>query len=285
VSSGDERALTIEGVSVTFGGLAALDDVSMTVGPGEIVGVIGPNGAGKTTLFNVVCGFVRPAAGTISYGGHELHRHQPHDLARLGMARTLQSVGLWRGLTVTENVMTGGQAGQRADFFSALFGLWRSSRAETALRRRTMDLLEELRIAEYAQWHPHALPYAIQKRVALARALVAEPTLLLLDEPASGLSSAEMDELRELIRGIRARMSVLLVEHHMDLVMSTCDRLVVLNFGRVIAAGSPDEVRADPEVTTAYLGQAVESLHAAEPDRDSHLEGTGHPEGADRAGD
>jgi len=254
----DERGLAVEDVSVTFGGLAALDDVSMTVEPSEVVGVIGPNGAGKTTLFNVVCGFVRPTAGTITYKGHRLHRHHPHDLARLGMARTLQGVGLWRGLSVLENVMAGAHAGLRADFASALFGLWRSSREEAALRRRSLELLEELRIADYARWHPEALPYAIQKRVSLARALVSEPTLLLLDEPASGLSSAEMDELRDLIHGLRGRMGVLLVEHHMDLVMSTCDRLVVLNFGRVIAAGTPEQVQADPEVTTAYLGENVE---------------------------
>jgi len=254
----DEPGLVVDDVSVTFGGLAALDDVSMTVGAGEVVGVIGPNGAGKTTLFNVVCGFVRPVAGTITYKGRRLHRHHPHDLASLGVARTLQGVGLWRGLSILENVMAGAQASLRADFVSALFGLWRSSQEETALRRRSMDLLEELRIADYATWHPEALPYAIQKRVALARALVGEPTLLLLDEPASGLSAAEMDELRDLIRGLRGRMGVLLVEHHMDLVMSTCDRLVVLNFGRVIAAGTPEEVQADPEVTTAYLGQNIE---------------------------
>jgi branched-chain amino acid transport system ATP-binding protein len=251
------RGLEVAGVTVSFGGLAALDDVSLTLEPGEVLGVIGPNGAGKTTLFNVVCGFVRPTRGTIAYQGRTLKRHHPHDLARLGIARTLQGVGLWRGLTVAENVMAGAQASLRADLLSALFGLGRSSREERALRSRAMELLEELRIAQYAERFPLTLPFAIQKRVALARAIINDPTLLLLDEPASGLSSAEMDELRLLIRSLRARMSVLLVEHHMDLVMSVCDRLVVLNFGRVIAGGSPDEVRANPEVTTAYLGEEV----------------------------
>jgi branched-chain amino acid transport system ATP-binding protein len=258
---GEHGGLAVSDISVAFGGIAALDGVSMTVDPGEVVGVIGPNGAGKTTLFNVVCGFVRPSAGAISYRGRELKRHSPHDLASLGIARTLQGVGLWRGLSVAENVMAGAQAALRADFVSALLGLWRSSREETRLRRRTMDILGELRISEYADWHPQALPYAIQKRVALARALVSEPSLLLLDEPASGLSATEMEELRVLIRQLRERMGVLLVEHHMDLVMSTCDRLVVLNFGRVIASGSPEVVSADPEVTTAYLGEDVAKGH------------------------
>ncbi|MGH9028421.1 MAG: ABC transporter ATP-binding protein [Acidimicrobiales bacterium] len=256
-TGGPSAGLSVRGVSVTFGGLAALDDVSLTVDPGEVVGVIGPNGAGKTTLFNVVCGFVQPTSGTISYKGRELHRHQPHDLAALGISRTLQAVGLWQGLTVVENVMEGAHSRLRAGFVSSVFGLWRSSREERRLRSQAMGLLDQLGAVDYASWLPRALPYAIQKRVALARALIGEPTLLLLDEPASGLSPREMDELRELIRGIRGGAGVLLVEHHMDFVMPTCDRLVVLNFGRVIAEGSPDEVRADPEVTTAYLGEEV----------------------------
>jgi len=243
---------------VAFGGLAALDDVSLTVEPQQIVGVIGPNGAGKTTLFNLICGFERPTSGTISYKGRSLHNHRPHDLASLGIARTLQAVGLWRGLTVAENVMAGAHARLRADLVSAILGMWRSSREEVALRRQVMALLEELRIAAHADALPGALPYAIQKRVALARALASEPSLLLLDEPASGLSTSEMGELRDLIRQLRNRMSVLLVEHNMDFVMPSCDRLVVLNFGRVIATGTPDEVRANPEVTTAYLGEEVQ---------------------------
>jgi branched-chain amino acid transport system ATP-binding protein len=262
---GRER-LVIKGVSVTFGGLRALDDVSLSLGPGEVLGVIGPNGAGKTTLFNIVCGFVRPTSGAISYRGRELVRHRPHDLAGLGIARTLQGVGLWRGLTVVENVMTGAQARLRADLVSAVLGLRRSSREEADLRRKAIDLLGELRIAEYAQRYPPTLPYAVQKRVALARALLAEPTLLLLDEPASGLSSQEIEDLHELVLRLRGRMAIMLVEHRMDFVISTCDRLVVLNFGRVIASGSPDEVRADPQVTTAYLGEEVEAAGARGPE-------------------
>lgn len=255
----DTTGLSVQGITVAFGGLIALDDVSLSVNPGEILGVIGPNGAGKTTLFNIVCGFVRADAGSIEYRGQVLRRHQPHDLARLGIARTLQGVGLWRGLSVLENVMAGSRPNHRADFASALFGLWRSSRDERRLQEQAVALLKELRVDRYARAYPGSLPYGIQKRVALARALMAEPTLLLLDEPASGLSTEDMAELRALLKNLRSRMGVLLVEHHMDLVMSTCDRLVVLNFGRVIATGTPAEVQADPEVTTAYLGQEVTS--------------------------
>jgi branched-chain amino acid transport system ATP-binding protein len=257
-----DAGLSVDEVSVSFGGLAVLTDVSLQVLPGEIVGVIGPNGAGKTTLFNVVCGFVNPDSGTITYRGHRIDRRKPHHLARLGIARTLQGVGLWAGLTVIENVMAGGQARARAGMVSSILGLWRSSREETRFRRRAHELLHELEIDQFAEMHPRALPYAVQKRTALARALMADPTLLLLDEPASGLSQGEMDELSALLISLRSSASVLLVEHHMDLVMSTCDRLVVLNFGQVIAQGTPSEVSANPEVTTAYLGDEVRAVGA-----------------------
>jgi branched-chain amino acid transport system ATP-binding protein len=258
MSSAGSTGLAVNEITVAFGGLTALDRVSLTADSGEIVGVIGPNGAGKTTLFNIICGFVRADSGTLSYLGKNLGKHQPHHLAKLGIARTLQGVGLWKGLTVAENVMAG--AAVRADFASALLGLWRSSREESRVRQRALDLLEELGIAELAERYPTTLPYAIQKRVSLARALIAGPTLLLLDEPASGLSTTELAELHDLIVGLRAKMGVLLVEHHMDLVMSTSDRIVVLNFGRVIASGTPEQIRTDPEVTTAYLGQDVAAV-------------------------
>ena len=252
--------LSVDEVNVSFGGLAALTNVSLQVLPGEVVGVIGPNGAGKTTLFNVVCGFVNPHSGTITYNGHRVDGRKPHHLTQMGIARTLQGVGLWNGLRVIENVMAGGQAKTRAGLTSSLLGLWRSSREETRLRRRAGELLHELEIEEFAEWKPTALPYAVQKRTAMARALMADPTLLLLDEPASGLSQGEMDELSALLFTLRSSASVLLVEHHMDLVMSTCDRLVVLNFGQVIAQGTPAEVSANPEVTTAYLGEKVQAV-------------------------
>ena len=261
----DEAPETVDGllvvheVTVGFGGLLALDQVSMSVGAGEIVGVIGPNGAGKTTLFNVICGFVHPGSGFISYRGKRLPRHHnPHDLARLGIARTLQGVGLCAGLTVLENVMLGAQPALHSDLGSAFLGLWRSSREERRTAARALEVLDELGIADHARKLPAALPYGVQKRTSLARALMMNPQVLLLDEPASGLSESDMDDLGSRMRGLSDRMAVLLVEHHMDLVMSVCDRLVVLNFGIVIAEGTPSAIRANPEVATAYLGDAVQ---------------------------
>jgi branched-chain amino acid transport system ATP-binding protein len=253
----DRKTLHVTELSVGFGGVLALDRVSMSAGQGEIVGVIGPNGAGKTTLFNVICGFVRADSGSVTYDGTLLRRHHPHDLTKLGIVRTLQGVGLCAGLSVLENVMVGAQVDMHADIASALLGLWRSSREERRVKGRATALLEEFGVGDYAQRYPTTLPYGLQKRVALARALIAEPSLLLLDEPASGLSSNELDDLAILIRGLRGRTGVLLVEHHMDLVMSVCDRLVVLNFGQVIADGTPEAVRANAAVATAYLGDEV----------------------------
>ena len=253
----DTALLVVDQVSVGFGGLLALAEVSMSIGNGEVVGVIGPNGAGKTTLFNVICGFVHPSSGTISYDGKVLRRHHPHDLAKLGIARTLQGIGLCAGLTVHENVMLGAEPRLRSDLASSFLGLWRSSREERRVADRAMEVLDELGAADYARRLPSTLPYAIQKRTTLARALMAEPRLLLLDEPASGLSEGEMDALGSRIRDLTERMAVCLVEHHMDLVMSVCDRLVVLNFGQVIANGAPEAIRANPAVASAYLGDEV----------------------------
>ncbi len=257
--------LAAEQITIGFGGVLALDEVSMAIGSGEVVGVIGPNGAGKTTLFNVICGFVHPSSGYLTYRGRELRGHHPHDLAKLGIARTLQGVGLCAGLTVRENVMLGAQPILRSDPLSSFLGLWRSSGEERRTAARAMEILEDMGVAAYADRLPPTLPYAVQKQTALARALMAEPELLLLDEPASGLSEGELASLGSRIRGLTTSMSVLLVEHHMDLVMSVCDRIVVLNFGRVIAYGTPEEIRADPEVATAYLGERVEEAGGDEP--------------------
>jgi branched-chain amino acid transport system ATP-binding protein len=266
--------LTVADVTVTFGGLTALNHVSMQVEPGEVVGVIGPNGAGKTTLFNVVCGFVRPASGRLEFAGRPLRRHHPHDLAALGIARTMQAVGLWPGLTVLENVMAGASVTARTGLTAALLGLPRADRDAAGVRERAGSVLEELRIDRYAGQLPGTLPYAIQKRVALARALVARPAMLLLDEPASGLSETEMGELGQLVGGLRAEMGVVLVEHHMDLVMAVCDRVVVLDFGQVIADGPPEKVRNDPAVTSAYLGEDASRVAAGIPPDLSSSPGT-----------
>ncbi|MFD0689375.1 ABC transporter ATP-binding protein [Actinomadura fibrosa] len=257
MSDSPSALLELREVTVRFDGLVALDTVSLAAPRGRVTGVIGPNGAGKTTLFNVVCGFVRPRSGEVRWRGRALARHRPHDLARLGIARTLQGLGLFPGLTVLENVMVGADRHARTGFLSGLLAAPRADRDEAALRERAMARLDELGVAGEAARRPGELPYGAQKRVALARALAAEPDLLLLDEPAAGLSVGEIEELAALIGGLRGGPAVVLVEHHMDLVMGVCDQVVVLDFGRVIAAGAPGEVRDDPAVLTAYLGEEV----------------------------
>jgi branched-chain amino acid transport system ATP-binding protein len=243
---------------VSFGGITALDGVSLSVTKGEVLGVIGPNGAGKTTLFNVICGFVKPSSGTMSWHGKPLTRMRTHRLASLGIARTLQGVGLFAQLSVVDNVMAGAERFRRTGVAGALLALPRADRDERALRERALAALERLGCADVAGRLPGELPYAVQKRVALARALVSEPELLLLDEPAGGLDAAELSTLAQTIDALGGSIAVMLVDHHMDLVTSVCDRVVVLDFGRVIATGEPPAVREDPRVLEAYLGREAE---------------------------
>ena len=242
-------------VSVRFGGLTALDSVSLTVAPRQVLGVIGPNGAGKTTLLNVLCGFIRPDEGQVLLDGRRYHNLRPHRLAGLGIARTLQGVGLFAGLSAVENVMVGANCRATAGFWSALLGLPRSGRDERRLRQEARrGARPGGRGRRRRTTRPGELPYGMRKRVALARALAAQPKLLLLDEPASGLAEDELAELGGLIRELAAETSLVIVEHHMDLMMSVCDSLVVLDFGKVISRGSPQDIQADPAVTAAYLG-------------------------------
>jgi len=248
----NDGSLDVQGITVRFGGLTALDDVSLTAAPRQVTGIIGPNGAGKTTLLNVLCGFVKPESGTIRFGGRELTGLRSHRLARLGIARTLQGVGLFRGLSVAENVMVGATSQAHAGFWPALFGL--SGRDERMLRDRAMRALEQVGAADLADAMPDTLAYGLRKRVALARALAAKPRALLLDEPASGLSEAELPELGDLIEKLAADASVVVIEHRMDLMMSVCKTITVLDFGKVIAVGTPEQVQADRAVTAAYLG-------------------------------
>ncbi len=250
----NDGSLDIQGVTVRFGGVTALDDVSLAAAPRKITGIIGPNGAGKTTLLNAACGFVRPQSGTVSFDGRPLTNLSAHRLAGLGIARTLQGVGLFRGLSVVENVMVGATAGARAGVWSALFGLRRSDRDERRLREQAMRALDEVGAADLADQMPDTLAYGLRKRVALARALVGRPRMLLLDEPAGGFPENELPELGELIKKMAADAGVVVIEHRMDLVMSVCDMIFVLDFGKLIAAGTPAEVQADPAVTAAYLG-------------------------------
>ena len=257
MASGKPGSLEVRSLRVRFGGLTALDGVSLEVPAGRIVGIIGPNGAGKTTLFNVVCGLIAAESGDVLYNSRSLAGVKPHDLNDLGIARTLQGLGLWRGLTVLENVMVGARRSARPGFASALLGLGRSDRYEGQLRADALAQLRELDIEDCSNRYPSTLPHGVQKWVSLARALVSRPTLLLLDEPASGLTSTEIKQLIDLLRARRERMTIALVEHRLDLVMNVCDQVFVLDFGRLIASGEPEVVKGNRAVTDAYLGEEL----------------------------
>jgi branched-chain amino acid transport system ATP-binding protein len=252
----DSSVLAVRDVTVRFGGLTALDAVSLIVPPRHVLGVIGPNGAGKTTLLNVLCGFIQPDHGDVVINGTRRRSIRPHQLAALGVGRTLQGVGLFGRLTALENVMVGATPAAKAGFAAALFAFPRAARDEQHLAMLAREALDRVGAGAVADARPGELPYGMRKRVALARALAARPRLLLLDEPASGLDEAELADLGGLIRELAADGSLVVVEHHMDLMMSVCDSITVLDFGKVIAVGSPAQVQADPAVTEAYLGVA-----------------------------
>jgi branched-chain amino acid transport system ATP-binding protein len=259
----DGSVLEVRDVTVRFGGLIALSNVSLAVPSGHVLGVIGPNGAGKTTLLNVLCGFIRPDHGQVLIDGRLRQNIRPHQLASLGVARTLQGVGLFAGLTALENVMVGATPRARAGFAAGLLSLPRAGRDERKLAELARAALDRVGASAVAEARPAQLPYGMRKRIALARALAAQPKLLLLDEPASGLDESELAELGALIRDLATDGSLVVVEHHMDLMMSVCDSITVLDFGKVIAAGTPQEVQADAAVTAAYLGTAgtAETTH------------------------
>jgi branched-chain amino acid transport system ATP-binding protein len=254
----DSALLAIEGITVRFGGVVALDGISFDVAQGEICGLIGPNGAGKTTLFNCLSRLYRFDAGAIRFDGRPLTRYPTHRIAALGIGRTFQNLALFRSLTVRENIMLGGHCCTRGGFFANAVALPLVQREERLLERKAAELAAFLGLAAHADRVVADLPFGFQKRVELARALAAEPKLLLLDEPAAGLNHEELGALREVILQIRDRLgiTILLVEHHMNLVMTVSDHVVALNFGRKIAGGTPAEIRQHPEVVQAYLGVA-----------------------------
>ena len=257
-ASGDRQPiLAAAGLAKSFAGLLALQDFSVNVAPGEIVGLIGPNGAGKTTCFNVITGFLVPTAGQIRFRGEDVTGLQPAQTARLGMARTFQNIRLFGSLTVLENVQVAAQLHQRARLVPTLLGLPSFHKAETLARRQAAEILDLLGLQAFGPQAAGSLPYGLQRRLEIARALATQPSLLLLDEPAAGMNPSESEDLHHLILRLRERfnLTILLVEHDMRLVMNLCERIVVLNYGRIIAQGTPGEVRNDPQVIAAYLGQ------------------------------
>ena len=259
--------LAVEGLEHSFGGVMALAGVSFQTPESLIYAIIGPNGAGKTTLFNALCGFYRPAAGSIRFNGHELCGLPTHRIAALGIARTFQNLQLFFNMTVRENVMVGCHLRAKTGLFGAALRLPKVRREEEQLREWAGAALELCELSDRADQLASALPYGLMKRVEIARALAAKPRLLLLDEPAAGLNDTETLALRDLISVIRAGgVTVLLVEHHMPLVMSVSDRLLVLDYGSVLTEGTPAEIQTDPRVVAAYLGGAVQySLSNTDP--------------------
>jgi branched-chain amino acid transport system ATP-binding protein len=250
-----DAVLEVDAVTLQFGGLTALNDVSFSINEGEILGLIGPNGAGKTTCFNVTTGVYTPTKGEVRFRGKSLTGLQRHKITQLGIARTFQNIRLFQSMTALENVLVGADARHKTGVLNALFRLPRHRREETEGHERAMEILRFVGIDKQANELAANLSYGHQRRLEIARAMGTGPTLLCLDEPAAGFNPAEKHNLMELIRKVRDRgYTVLLIEHDMRLVMGVTDRIVVLEFGRKIAEGRPQDIRDNPAVIAAYLG-------------------------------
>jgi branched-chain amino acid transport system ATP-binding protein len=267
-SASETPILSVDHVGVRFGGLTAIADLHFDVHPGEIVSLIGPNGAGKTTAFNVMTGFLKPSQGEVRFRGTSLQGLQPHEIVRLGLSRTFQRTSVFPDDTVFDNVMIGLHRRSRARWVETLLG--RDRGAEAALRAQARDLLDWVGLAGRAQDNAGSLAYGEQRLVGVALALATEPAMLLLDEPVSGMNASETQVFVRLIRSIRERgVTLLLVEHDMPMVMEVSDRIVVLNYGRLIAEGPPAAIRTDAAVIEAYLGQGRAAREAAQAARET----------------
>ncbi|MDD2351742.1 MAG: ABC transporter ATP-binding protein [Synergistaceae bacterium] len=249
--------LELKDVNKFFGGVQAVKDMSFVIETGELAGLIGPNGAGKTTIFNLVTGVYDVSSGDIEFKGKNINSLKTFQVISLGIARTFQNLRLFAASSVLDNVMTAAQQHYKYSFFEAVSHLGRWKSMEKATREESMELLERVGLADRADQAAGTLPYGLQRRLEIARAISLRPELLLLDEPAAGMNAEEVEQLNELIKQIHSdfNLTILLIEHHMDMVMEICPHIVCMNFGAKIAEGSPDEIQSHPEVLKAYLGE------------------------------